>query len=117
MFLVSEVHPFGDGNGRVARALANAELSAAAQRRLMIPIVYRDDYMQALRATSRLSSPRALIKALGRAQEWADGVDWSSMTAALSDLQRTNALLTPEEADEQGVILRTPAELASRAVG
>jgi hypothetical protein len=117
MFLVSEVHPFGDGNGRVARALANAELSAAAQRRLMIPIVYRDDYMQALRAMSRLSSPRALIKVLGRAQEWADGVDWSSMAAALADLERTNALLTPQEADERGVILRTPAELARRAAG
>jgi hypothetical protein len=66
---------------------------------------------------SRLSSPRALIKVLGRAQEWADGVDWSSMAAALADLERTNALLTPQEADERGVILRTPAELARRAAG
>lgn len=111
MFLVAEVHPFSDGNGRVARALANAELSAAGQQRLMIPIVYRDDYLQALRAMSRLSSPSALIKALTRAQEWAGGVNWSSVASAETDLKRTNALLTPAEADEQGVILRTTGEL------
>jgi Fic/DOC family len=112
MFLVAEVHPFSDGNGRVARALANTELSAAGQQRLMIPIVYRDDYLQALRAMSRLSSPSALIKVLARAQDWAGGVNWSSMGSAEADLKRTNALLIPAEAEEQGVILRTMGELA-----
>jgi Fic/DOC family len=113
MFLVSEVHPFSDGNGRVARALANAELSAARQQRLMIPIVYRDDYIQALRAMSRLESPRALIRTMDRAQEWALGVDWSSLPAAEADLEHTNAMLTPVEAEERGVILRTVGELAA----
>jgi hypothetical protein len=112
MFLVAEVHPFGDGNGRVARALANAELTSAGRRRLVIPIVYRDDYLQALRAMSRLSAPRALIRVLDRAQAWAAGVDWSSMASAQEDLNRTNALLTPPEAEERGVILRTPSELS-----
>ena len=112
MFLVAEVHPFSDGNGRVARVLANAELSATGQQRLMIPIVFRDDYLQALRAMSRMESPRALIRVLARAQEWAGGIDWSSMASAEADLERTHALLTPAEAEERGVILRTTAELA-----
>ncbi len=111
MFLVSEVHPFGDGNGRVARALANAELSAAGQQRLMIPIVYRDDYLGALRALSRRGAPAPLIRALSRAQAWSNEVDWSSIASALADLQRTNALLRTAEAEEQGVILRRPSEL------
>ncbi|MGA2453873.1 MAG: Fic family protein [Solirubrobacteraceae bacterium] len=115
MFLVSEVHPFSDGNGRVARALANAELSAAGQQRLMIPIVYRDDYVQALRVMSRLASPNALIRVLARAQQWAAGVDWSSMGAAAVDLERTNAMLTPIEAEERGVVLRTTGELGGDA--
>ena len=38
MFLVSEVHPFADGNGRVARVMMNAELAAAQQVRVLIPI-------------------------------------------------------------------------------
>jgi hypothetical protein len=113
MFLVAEVHPFGDGNGRVARALANAELTAAGQQRLIIPIVFRDDYLQALRAMSRLPVPTPLIRVLARAQEWAAGIDWSSAASARTDLERTHALLTPAEAEEQGVILRTTNELAS----
>ncbi len=34
MFLVSEVHPFNDGNGRVARVTMNAELSSQDYQRL-----------------------------------------------------------------------------------
>jgi Fic family protein len=37
MFLISEVHPFDDGNGRVARAFMNAELVAAGHCRILIP--------------------------------------------------------------------------------
>jgi len=114
MFLVSEVHPFGDGNGRVARALANAALTAAGQQRLMIPIVFRDDYLQALRALSRNGAPGPLIRALSRAQAWCREVDWSTTAAALADLRRSHALLTPQEAEEQGVILRRLSELAGK---
>jgi fido (protein-threonine AMPylation protein) len=114
MFLIAEVHPFSDGNGRVARALANAELSATGEQRLMIPIVYREDHMGALRAMSRRGAPTPLIRTLSRAQSWASEVDWSSMATAQVDLERTNALLTPAEAEERGVILRLPSELDAR---
>jgi hypothetical protein len=60
---------------------------------------------------SRMKSPSALIRVLARAQEWAGGIDWSSMASAEADLERTHALLSPAEAEEQGVILRTTAEL------
>lgn len=96
----------------MARALANAELTAAGQQRLMIPIVFRDDYLQALRAMSRRSDSAPLIAVLDRAQAWAAGVDWSSMATAQSDLERTNALLEPREAEERGTILRLASELA-----
>lgn len=115
MFLVAEVHPFSDGNGRVARALANAELTAARQQRLIIPIVFRDDYLQALRAMSRLEAPAPFIKVLSRAQEWAASVNWTSGASAKTDLKRTHALLTPAEAEEQGVILRPTTELSGES--
>jgi hypothetical protein len=113
MFLVAEVHPFGDGNGRVARALANAELTAARQQRLIIPIVFRDDYLQALRAMSRLEAPAPLIRVLSRVQEWAASIDWTSTASAGIDIERTHAMLTPAEAEERGVILCTTTEIAA----
>jgi hypothetical protein len=33
------------------------------------------------------------------------------MVSAQSDLERTNAMLTPLQAEERGVILRLPSEL------
>lgn len=39
MFLVSEVHPFMDGNGRIARVMTNAELIAGDQHRIVLPTV------------------------------------------------------------------------------
>lgn len=39
MSLVSEVHPFANGNGKVARFMINAELVTAVQQKIIIPIV------------------------------------------------------------------------------
>lgn len=52
MLLLTEVHPFDDGNGRVARILANAELSTAGQVRIVIPTSYRNDYLAGLNGVS-----------------------------------------------------------------
>ena len=49
MEMVSEVHPFTDGNGRVARVMMNAELSAVDAARIIIPSVYRNEYIACLR--------------------------------------------------------------------
>jgi Fic family protein len=48
MFLVAEVHPFADGNGRVARIMMNAELVAARESRIIVPTVFRNNYLMAL---------------------------------------------------------------------
>ena len=50
MFLISEVHPFNDGNGRVSRLGMNAEVAAAGQARLIIPTSLRGDYLTVLEA-------------------------------------------------------------------
>ena len=62
MFMVSEIHPFLDGNGRIARVMMNAELVKAEQTRIIIPTVYRDDYLGALRRLTRQQDPIAYIK-------------------------------------------------------
>jgi Fic family protein len=47
-FVVAEVHPFADGNGRTSRLALNLSLTAAGLTRIIIPTVFRDDYISAL---------------------------------------------------------------------
>lgn len=109
MYLIGEVHPFTDGNGRVARVLMNAELTAAGEQRIVIPLSYRDNYLQGLRALSRNGNPRPLIRVLDFAQEYAALIDWSDLRTAERMLEQTNAFVTPEVAEEEDVRLRLPS--------
>ena len=107
MFLVSEVHPFTDGNGRISRLLMNAELSDAGLARIMIPLVFRDEYLTALRAATNRTNPEALWKMLDRAQRWACSLDWTRSPVELrADIERTNALVHPYEAEALNIHLR-----------
>lgn len=109
MFLVAEVHPFADGNGRVGRVLMNAALTAAGEQRIVIPLVYRDEYLRGLRALSRNANPQPLVRVLDFAQEYAAAIEWSDLRRAEDMLERTNALVPPDLAEERGVRLRMPA--------
>lgn len=111
MFLVSEVHPFDDGNGRLARLAMNAELSAAGQHRILIPIISRTDYMNGLRRLSRDGDPRLLARVLGSAWRWSAQVDFSSLEAARLMLDRTNALVDAADAERTGQYLLLPVDL------
>jgi fido (protein-threonine AMPylation protein) len=104
MFVLTEVHPFTDGNGRIARAFMNAELVAAGERRIIIPTVYRDDYIGGLRALSRQDHPMPFILMLEQAQRFTGSVRWEEYAAALADLAAAKAMAPPEE----GVRLRIP---------
>lgn len=108
MFLVAEVHPFVDGNGRVARLLMNAELSAEAECRVMIPPCYRDEYLTALRALSQGGDPRPLPRVLDRAQRWASRMPWTGHDLVIEAMHETNALRTPEEVAAQSLHLLDP---------
>lgn len=97
MFLVAEVHPFVDGNGRVARTMMNAELVSEGLHRIIVPTVYRDDYLVALRALSRSNKPAPLIKALDMAQQFCAQIPLSSYDKALGFLTECNAFKEPDE--------------------
>lgn len=108
MFLVAEVHPFTDGNGRVARVLMNADLTAAGLQRVVIPLSSRDDYMLSLRALSHNADPRPLARVLDYLQQYAAAIDWSDLNRAEGALRATNAFITPFEVDETGKRLVLP---------
>lgn len=108
MFLISEVHPFADGNGRVARVMMNAELVAAQEQRIIIPTVFRTDYLTALKALSQTGRSLPLIQVLDFAQRYTGAIRWESLDAARADLQATHAFLPAEEAERRGVRLVLP---------
>jgi len=105
MFLISEVHPFDDGNGRMARAMMNLELLSSAQAPVLIPIVYRNDYIQALRAMTLHGNPKPLVSVLEFGQRYAARLDASTVETAQADLERTNAF---QEPDQPGIRLTLP---------
>ena len=108
MFLVTEVHPFTDGNGRTARILMNAELVAAGEERIVIPTVYRANYLAALKALSQGGRPEPLIPVLDYAQRWTIAVSWRSVEETQHELDACNAFLDPTVAEEEGRRLRMP---------
>jgi hypothetical protein len=98
MFLVAEVHPFNDGNGRIARVMMNAELQMAEQMRIIVPTVCREDYTLGLRNLSRNSEPLPLIRFLEKLQRFSNSIDFAELEAAEAQLVKTNAFKEPDEA-------------------
>lgn len=107
-FLVSEVHPFADGNGRTARVMMNAELHAAGEARAIIPIVYRNEYLDALRRLSRQADPELLVRVLQFARRYTAALDFSNLRGSRQQLDATNAFLEPDEALTRGRYLTIP---------
>jgi len=114
MFLVSEVHPFADGNGRVARIMMNAELVAAGEERIVIPTIYRSNYLTALKALSQTGRAEPLIRTLDYAQKWTLAVGWRALEPTRRALAACNAFLDPGQADADGIRLRMPMSIETR---
>ena len=108
MFLISEVHPFADGNGRAARIMMNAELVAGGESRIIVPTVYRNNYLMALKALSQNGITGALVRTMDFAQRYTAAVDFAELDRARIILDRTHAFADPNEADAAGVRLMLP---------
>ena len=106
MFLISEIHPFTDGNGRAARIMMNAELVAADEEKIIIPTVYRSNYLSSLKALTHNGLTDPLIRTLDFAQKYTRSLDWHNFEEARHQLTETNAFMDPNEADETGVRLK-----------
>lgn len=109
LFVVAEVHPFPDGNGRVSRIMMNAELSHVGQARIVIPNVYRNEYISGLRAASVDGGGiEALFRILEFAWRWTAAMPWSDRAATEGKLHATNALKDSTEAEQNRFRLELP---------
>ncbi|MDP2713130.1 MAG: Fic family protein [Solirubrobacteraceae bacterium] len=91
MFLIAEVHPFEDGNGRIARVFMNAELTASGQQRIIIPTGYRQNYLNALSGMTHNDHAGGLIRMLDFAHRYSIAIDWSTHDRAERMLRATGA--------------------------
>jgi hypothetical protein len=91
MFLVAEVHPFNDGNGRLARLVMNAELSAVDGCRIIVPTLYREQYLDCLRAMTRGGDPDPFIKAMSHIHDWSSRFRYDDLDQVIADMRRCNA--------------------------
>lgn len=98
MFLLSEVHPFLDGNGRIARIMMNAELAKDGQSKIIIPTVYRDDYLGTLRKLTRQGDPKPYIAMLQRVHEFSENIYGDDYNIMLDYLNQCNAFFEHTEA-------------------
>jgi hypothetical protein len=91
MFVVTEVHPFMDGNGRTARLTMNAYLTQNSASRIMIPTAYREDYLLPLKALSQNNDPNPFIRSMTRAWRWTAGFDYSNFPNLWEKMKTCNA--------------------------
>jgi len=107
MFIISEIHPFLDGNGRIGRVMMNATLVNAGESKIIIPTVYREDYLVALRKLTRQSEPDTYIRMMDRAHEFSANVYGDNREEMQAYLTACNAFF---EDDEGRVLKIVPKE-------
>lgn len=91
MFLVSEVHPFNDGNGRLARLVMNAELSVVGSCRIIVPTLFREEYLDCLRVLTRDGDARPYLGAMQRIHGWTASFDYDDLDDVIAKMSACNA--------------------------
>lgn len=111
-FLVSEVHPFDDGNGRLSRLVMNAELSRVGLNRIVVPTLFHPQYVDCARALTRGNDASGFVKSLALMATWCSEFDYENLDALIAALRASNAF---EESPAQYRLLRageSPAALS-----
>ena len=103
---LAEIHPFLDGNGRISRIFMNGELTGRSLSRIIIPTVFRNNYLEALRAFTSGNGMDQIYEVMQYIQEWTALIPWADFTAARSVMEQVNAFRRPETSFR----LRKPSE-------
>ena len=97
LFMISEIHPFKDGNGRISRIMMNAELVHADQSKIIIPTVFREDYLNGLRRLTRKGDPSVIIRAMSRVRFFSAKIIGENFDETRRYLEGTNAFKDGDE--------------------
>jgi len=87
-----------DAHDIIARIMMNAELVKCGLSKIIVPTVYREDYLLALRSLSRSKRVTPFIRMMSKAQEFSAGIDFLTFDVALKFLEGCNAFEEHREA-------------------
>lgn len=91
-FLVSEVRPLDDGNGRLSRLARNSEFTRTGLGRIIVPTLYHPQYGDCARALTRENNPASFVKSLAKMARWANQFDYANLDALITAIRATHAL-------------------------
>jgi fido (protein-threonine AMPylation protein) len=97
MFMVSEVHPFDDGNGRIARVMMNAEFVNTTKTRIIIPTVFREDYLLTLKRLTNEDDPEPYINMLSKVHKFSEKLNFENYEDLYKYLEDHNAFFESDE--------------------
>lgn len=97
MFMISEVHPFTDGNGRISRIMGNAELFKSDLSRIIVPTVFREDYIGSLKRFTNKKDPDAFIRIMDKLQYFSNNIFGENFEELNNYIKATNAYKEPTE--------------------
>ena len=109
-FLVSEIHPFEDGNGRLSRLVMNSELTRVGLSRIIIPTLFHPQYVDCARLLTRSNEPEGFVSSLAKMANWSVQFDYSDLDGLIAALKRANAL---EESPAQYKLLNSDGSNAT----
>ena len=91
-FLVSEIHPFEDGNGRLSRLVMNSELTRVGLSRIIIPTLFHPQYVDCARVLTRSNESEGFVSSIAKMANWSVQFDYNDLEALISALKKSNAL-------------------------
>ena len=97
MFMIAEVHPFTDGNGRISRIMGNAELYKSGLSRIIVPTVYREDYLLSLKKLTNRKEPDTFIRVMDKLQQYSNNIFGDNFDEFNNYFKETNAYKEPSE--------------------
>lgn len=97
MFMISEIHPFDDGNGRISRIMGNAELYKSGQSRIIVPTVFREDYILSLKKFTNQKDPDAFIRVMDKLQKFSNNIFGENFEELNNYFRATDAYKEPFE--------------------
>lgn len=96
-YVVVDVHPFADGNGRSARLVGNAELLAAKEQPCVVTFRHRAENIEAMHHLRATGDASQMIAQWLANQRWTASRDWGDEQALRRELMRDDHLR-----DQQG---------------